>query len=59
MKQIILITFILLTVSFVLGQTETEEKSCIDCHSSLMEHTIKHEVAVDDCDTSLSLKSPG
>ena len=51
MKKTIVIAFVFIFGYTVSGQTETDKKTCKDCHSVLIEKKVVHAVAADDCES--------
>lgn len=49
-KTMVIASFFICSYA-VSGQTETEKKTCKDCHSVLIEKKVVHAVAADDCES--------
>jgi predicted CXXCH cytochrome family protein len=51
MKKTIVIVYFFIFGYTVSGQTETDKKTCKDCHRALIEQKVVHAVAADDCES--------
>jgi predicted CXXCH cytochrome family protein len=51
MKKTIIIASFFIFGYTVSGQTETDKKTCKDCHAALIEQKVVHAIAADDCES--------